>query len=101
MFISWLLFLAAAGVYVGIWAISKFAVKDQASYYYSTAPVYISPYIEVDQTASECDQAVVTSTSTFYSNGENTTAQAVALALVFSWIMWKLPLAMFQLHLIF
>lgn len=101
MIISWILFLAAAGVYVGIWAISKFSVKEQASYYYSTSPVSVSPYIEVDQTATQCDQSVVASATPFYTNGENSTAQAVALALVLSWMMWKFPLAMFQLHLIF
>ena len=94
--------MVAAGIYVGIWAISKYAVTVQASYYYSVSHK-ISSYIEVDPNNPACDQNIDTTvvSTSLYSSSDIKTAQAVALSLIFSWLMWKLPLAMFMLHLIY
>jgi len=39
--------------------------------------------------------------TSIYTTTEVRTAQAVALSLLFSWLMWKLPLSLFILHLAF
>ena len=55
--VSWVLFLLAAGIYVGIWAISKYLVQTQASHYYTTE-YPLSPYIEVNSQIAYCDSTV-------------------------------------------
>lgn len=87
-------------MYGGIWAISKYLVTVQTSYYYNKKHV-VSPYIYASG-LSTCDSAItIFDSTTLYEQGKTSKPAAVALYLVFSWLMWKLPIALFMLHLIF
>jgi hypothetical protein len=97
-------FVLAAGVYVGIWAISTLLVTSQTSYYYTTE-YPLSPYIEVNsQSPTTCDSTVyrtIESSLGFFTSAQLKDAKTIALSLIFSWLMWKLPLAVFMLHIIY
>lgn len=101
---SWVVFVLAAGVYVGIWAISTLLVTSQISYYYTTE-YPLSPYIEVNsQSPTTCDSTVyrtIESSLGFFTSAQLKDAKTIALSLIFSWLMWKLPLAVFMLHIIY
>lgn len=101
---SWVVFVLAAGVYVGIWAISTLLVTSQTSYYYTTE-YPLSPYIEVNsQSPTTCDSTVyrtIESSLGFFTSAQLKDAKTIALSLIFSWLMWKLPLAVFMLHIIY
>lgn len=96
--------MLAAGVYVGIWAISTMLVTSQTSYYYTTE-YPLSPYIEVNsQSPTTCDSTVyrtIESSLGFFTSAQLKDAKTIALSLIFSWLMWKLPLAVFMLHIIY
>ena len=96
--------MLAAGVYVGIWAISTLLVTSQTSYYYTTE-YPLSPYIEVNsQSPTTCDSTVyrtIESSLGFFTSAQLKDAKTIALSLIFSWLMWKLPLAVFMLHIIY
>lgn len=96
--------MLAAGVYVGIWAISTLLVTSQTSYYYTTE-YPLSPYIEVNsQPPTTCDSTVyrtIESSLGFFTSAQLTDAKTIALSLIYSWLMWKLPLAVFMLHIIY
>jgi hypothetical protein len=99
--LSWVLFIIACGIYVGIWAITKYATSVQASYYYNVEHT-ISPYIS-NNTNNGCNSTLdsaVKSISLYTAEQLNDT-KAIALGLIYSWLMWKLPMAVFMLHLIY
>jgi hypothetical protein len=85
--VSWVLFLFAAGIYVGIWAISKYAVTIQASPYYSV-DYHVSPYVTSEESVTCTFEILSNSTKStaIYNADDIKTPQAVALSLVFSWL---------------
>jgi hypothetical protein len=99
--ISWVLFIVACGIYVGIWAITKYAANVQSSYYYHVDH-YISPYIS-NNTNNGCNSTLngTIMSSSIHTSGELIDPKAIALGLIYSWLMWKLPMALFMLHLIY
>mgnify|MGYP000993648678 FL=1 len=89
-------------MYGGIWAITRFAVTIQNSPYYQVN-YYVSPYVDLQTNNTSCDFTIGDTdyrSNILYTSDEINTPQAVALALVFSWLMWKLPLGFYMLHLI-
>jgi hypothetical protein len=77
---------------IGVWAIDYFAVQIQASYYYSKNAT-ISSFI---------DTAAQTSVANLFSSNTNgiSSALSVSMSLIYSWILWKLPLIVFSYHLV-
>jgi hypothetical protein len=90
------------GFYIAIWAISRYAVTHISSYYYNVSHRY-SPSISGNHTANGCSLSATPSknTANFASDPQLRAADSVALSLIYSWIMWKLPFSLFILHLAF
>ena len=85
-------------VYLCIFFLSHKAVPITWSHYYSS-DAQASPYIAAE--GNELCSATITETANdIYPNGGYRTPEAVALSLIFTWLMWKLPLLMFTLSLI-
>jgi len=78
---------------IGVWAIDYFVVQIQASYYYSK-DAKISTYIDAATTPASVSAMFSSS-----SNGINS-ALSVSMSLVYSWLLWKLPLIVFSYHLV-
>ncbi len=88
--LHWVAFLVAVGINIGIWAIDYNAVNRQASiYYYNTFTV--SSYVDTVTYAN--------SVSMFPTSNPFDTL-GTAMALVYSWVLWKGPILIYVLHLI-
>jgi hypothetical protein len=87
---SWLVFIAALVVNIGMWAIDYFAVGVQASHYYTTA-YSVSSAVDVSTYSS--------STAVFGSTNTNDVLP-IAMSLIYSWVLWKFPLIVYSYHLI-
>ena len=87
--VSWVIFIAAVFINVGVWAIDYFGTKIQHSYYYE------SNYA----VSSTMDGNTYTDATNIYSESTGT-PKAVAMSLIFSWILWKGALLIYALHLI-
>lgn len=77
---------------IGVWAIDYFAVQIQASYYYSK-DAKISTFVDTSPPAT------VSAMFSGSSNGFNSVI-SVSMSLVYSWLLWKLPLIVFSYHLV-
>jgi hypothetical protein len=79
-------------VNIGVWAIDYLAVGIQSSYYY-TNNLKVSSYTD---TYSYTD-----STQMFTSSSSSTnSALAVAMSLIYSWILWKASLIVFSYQIV-
>jgi hypothetical protein len=88
---------------VGIWAITQYVANIQTSYYYNVDH-YISPYVEVSNNANNGCNSTLNgnmNSTRIYQEGEVNDPKAIALGLIYSWLMWKLPMGLFMLHLIY
>ena len=81
------MFALALGINIAMWAIDYFAVNVQASYYYSNAKT-VSSYTD---TVAYADSSFLFTNST---NGIGS-AVAVAMSLIYSWVLWKASLVVF------
>ena len=75
-----------------MWAIDYFAVGIQASYYYTNA----------FRVSSYTDTATYTDSTQMFTNNSNAlnSPVAVAMSLVYSWILWKLALIVFTFQVV-
>ena len=87
--VSWVIFMAAVLVNVGVWAVDYFATHVQHSYYYEerftvSANVDNNSYTDSTQMFTESTSSV----------------KAVAMALIFSWLLWKTAVMVYAYHVI-
>jgi hypothetical protein len=61
------LFLIAVGVYVSIWALNKYTINRQASYYYLNA-YSISPYTSISYFSNYTTSSVFSSSKDMFTN---------------------------------
>ena len=87
--LHWVAFCIAIGVNIGVWAVDYYAVKRQYSYYYYNYTTF-SPYI---------DTVVYANSNLMFTPEDPFDTVGVVVAIVYSWVLWKGPLAVFVLHL--
>jgi hypothetical protein len=87
--LHWVAFLIVLGVYIGVWAVDYFAIKRQYSYYYSNF-VTVSTYV---------DAVLYSDSRAMFGTNDPTDTLAIAMSLIYSWALWKLPLCLYALHL--
>jgi hypothetical protein len=90
--LSWVIFILAVAINIGVWAIDYFAVGIQASNYYSSAYA-VSTLADITTYA---DSTLIFATSTTSLSDP----LSIAMSLVFSWVLWKLPLVIYTFNLI-
>ncbi len=89
--VSWVLFCISTGVVVAIWALDKYATDfKQTSNYYKKS-FTVSPSISSQLYASSRD---------IYTNSVLNEPASIVMSLLFSWILWKLPLMAFMAQLV-
>lgn len=88
--LHWVAFIVAAGIYIGVWAVDYFAIQRQASYYYKSAKTVSSA---TDGTPYGDSTLMFTTSDPFDTLG-------IAVSLIYSWVLWKLPLVVYCYHLI-
>jgi hypothetical protein len=91
-------------IYLLIWVIGRFSIERLTDYYYF-ADYNVSPNTSMDLWKLSAQVNDYSSETYFLSNSwytpdELKKADAIALSLLFSWVMWKLPLTVFTLTVI-
>lgn len=95
-FLQLVVFMLAVGINIGMWAIDYFAVGVQASFFYNNT-VPVSSYIDIASVyATYTDSTKIFSTSATSPGAP----VAVAMSLIYSWVLWKFPLIVFTYKLI-
>ena len=88
--LHWVAFIVATAIYIGVWAIDYFAIQRQASYYYKN-PSYVS---------GNTDNTGIINSTLLFTTRDPFDTLGIAMALVYSWVLWKLPLVVYAFHLI-
>ena len=88
-FLHWLALALAVGINIGAWAVDYYAVKRQYSYYYYNPMTF----------ATTIDATQYTNAATMFSPDDPTDTISIVMALAYSWILWKVPLVVYALHL--
>lgn len=89
-FLHWGLVIIAFGLYVAVWAINFKQVGYQASTYYHNS-YSVNQYVDA--------QANTYAASTLMFSVDTEDAKGFAMAILYSWILWKFPLVVWVLHL--
>ena len=77
------------GINVAIWAIDYYSVKRQDSfYYYNNYPI-----------ATTIDITIYTSVTQMFGSDDPNDSLGTTMALIYGWLLWKTPLAVYALHL--
>ena len=87
--LHWLAFAIALGINIGIWAIDTYAIKRQYSYYYYNTITF----------AATIDNALYASASAMFSPDDPNDTLGVVMGIIYGWVLWKAPLAIYMLHL--
>ena len=87
--LHWLAFGLALGINIGAWAVDYYGVKRQYSYYYHNSMAY----------AASIDSTVYTDSTTMFSPDDPKDTISIVMSLAYSWVLWKVPLVLYSLHL--
>lgn len=93
-FLHLVVFMVGVGINVAIWAIDYYAVSVQASYFYNNA-MTVSSYTDITSA-----MATYTDSTKMFGSSTNSSGSpiAVAMSLIYSWILWKISLIVFSWH---
>jgi len=87
--LHWAFFIIALAIFIAVWAIDYFAVGRQYSYYYYNLTT-VSSYV---------DTTTYSDSRTIFGTADPTDTLAIAMSLIYSWLLWKGPLCIYILHL--
>ena len=91
--------VVAGLLYVGIFFLSHKVTKTQWSSFYTNYHE-VSPYYAAEANQSACNPVLIeNSRQVLYPEDNFRTNKSIAMSIIFSWIMWKLPLSMYTLSL--